>query len=160
MLLSPSNSSRLQFQHQSITELIRGYDIAGLTTRIDPSKWSAFENLVHLVAYQPAFAARVQMMLNNDRPVFSRYVADDDPLFHQYLAKPLDSLLSILDNDRRKLLGVFEPLQLDDLSRPGIHPKFGEMTLSEWVSFFLLHESHHMWVMVQLLSSFNRVRQV
>jgi len=160
MFLSPSNLTRLQFQHQSIGELISRYDIPSLCSRVDPSKWSAFENFVHLVAYQPVFADRVQMMLQNDHAVFSRYVADNDPLFVEYLSKPLESLLAILADDRTKLLAVFESLQEDSLARRGVHPKFGEMTLSEWLSFFLLHESHHMWVMTQLLSAFHQVPQV
>src|ERR1700712_3826490 len=131
MFLSPSNLTRLQFQHQSVAELVSDYDISSLTTRVDPSKWSAFENFVHLVAYQPTFAERVQMMLQNERPVFTRYTADNDPLFHEYLNKPLESLLTVLADDRSKLLAVFESLQKDSLARRGIHPKFGDMILSE-----------------------------
>lgn len=49
MSLSSSIRTRLQFQHQTIDELINGYDEKQLELRVIPEKWSVFENVVHLI---------------------------------------------------------------------------------------------------------------
>jgi hypothetical protein len=42
-------------------------------------------------------------------------------------------------------------LSEEDFERTGVHPKFGEMTLSQWLEFFLVHEAHHLYVVLQLV---------
>ncbi len=86
-MLSESIKSRLQFQHQTIAEMINGINEEELKVHLIPGKWSAFENIVHLVSYQPIFINRIALMLKEDKPVFERYVAENDPLFNHYLEK-------------------------------------------------------------------------
>ena len=44
-------------------------------------------------------------------------------------------------------------LSTDDFERTGIHPKFGAMSLSLWLEFFLVHEAHHLYIVLQLVRS-------
>jgi hypothetical protein len=39
----------------------------------------------------------------------------------------------------------------EDFARTGVHPKFGAMSLSLWLEFFLVHEAHHLYVVLQLV---------
>ena len=43
-----------------------------------------------------------------------------------------------------------------DLAKTGTHPVFGEMTLLQWLNFFLLHEAHHLFVMFKLAAELKR----
>jgi len=76
MSLSASVCSRLQHQHETIYELIRGFSEEQLRQRLQPDKWSAFEQLAHLVSYQPVFMQRLQKNTSGKRtgiqPVCSR----------------------------------------------------------------------------------------
>jgi hypothetical protein len=38
----------------------------------------------------------------------------------------------------------------------GIHPLFGEMSLALWVEFFLLHEAHHLYIVMTRLGQAKR----
>jgi hypothetical protein len=146
-MLSDSIQYRLRFQHQTLFELVEGKD---LSRRPEPSKWSAFEQLVHLAAYQPVFLKRVQLILNTENPGFERYVAEQDPLFHEYIKKDLTGLLSIVSELRADICSELLGLDPEQLSRTGIHPRYGLMDITGWTEFFLLHEAHHLFAIFSL----------
>jgi hypothetical protein len=153
MPLSPSILARLTFQHKTIDELITGLEQNQLSNRVNPDKWSAFENIVHLAAYQPTFIQRINLMLSEDEPLFERYVADNDPVFHESLKKPLLQLLNDIAADRQKILNLLEELNETQLKRGGRHKAYGLITLAVWCDFFLLHEAHHLWTIFQLTAA-------
>ena len=93
MPLNLSITNRLKTQHQTVEELVKGFSEDQLKTRIYPEKWSAFEQIAHLVAYQPTFLERLHLIAHTDKPVFERYTADKDPLFHQCLDYSTKELL-------------------------------------------------------------------
>ena len=151
MSLSPSALSRLEFQHQTIRELISNTTEENLHRRIQPDKWSAFENIAHLAAYQPVFIARLKKMLEETNPEFSRYIADQDPNFPAALTKTSDQLLTDIDEQRTTILTMLTAMDETTLARRGVHPKYGRFAVREWVEFFLLHEAHHMYAIFMLV---------
>jgi hypothetical protein len=54
---------------------------------------------------------------------------------------------------RAKLMTRLRSLNEEDFARTGVHPKFGSMSLSMWLEFFLVHEAHHLYVVLQLVRS-------
>jgi hypothetical protein len=150
MPLSESILTRLQYQHKTIDELIDGLSEEQLKTRVNPDKWSSFENIVHLAAYQPIFIKRIHLMLNESEPLFERYVADNDPVFHEYQKKSLAELLETISSDRFTILSLVKKLNKEQLHRTGQHKIYGSITLARWFDFFLLHEAHHLWTIFQL----------
>src|ERR1700709_80832 len=100
MPLSLSIQSRLKHQQDTLVELIKNLTEEQLKQRVNPDKWSAFENIVHLVSYQPVFFKRVQLIEQQDCPAFDRYIADNDPVFHQYLEHSLQELLDDFSTQR------------------------------------------------------------
>lgn len=159
MPLSSSILARLQYQHETINELINGFTTEQLKQYVNPGKWSVFENIVHLVAYQPTFIHRIDLTLQGNEPRFERYTAENDPLFYEYLQRPLDELLRISTHDRSFIRTTMEGLTENQLTLIAIHPKFGPMTLIQWTDFFLLHEAHHLWTIFQLVSTFRATQQ-
>jgi DinB superfamily len=150
--LSSSIRTRLLFQYQSIEELITGYDEESLKKHLIPGKWSAFENIVHLVSYQLIFQNRVDRILLGDSPSFNRYVAEDDPEFDVYLRQPLSQLLRTLHTDRMQIYHQLDKLTFEQLAYIGHHQKYGDLTLVKWIEFFLLHEAHHVFTLFKLLN--------
>jgi hypothetical protein len=156
MPLSSSAKTRLEFQHLTIRELIEDFSEQQLKYRMDPSKWSAFENIVHLATYQPIFLLRLDRILSGDSPAFTRYRADDDPQFSVDLGLPLIALLDYIDTRRAELVFQLQGMNEDELSRTGVHPVFGKMTVVRWTEFFLLHEAHHIYTIFRLLQQLRK----
>jgi hypothetical protein len=57
---------------------------------------------------------------------------------------------------RAEFIRLGKGLSHMDASRVGIHPLFGEMSLALWVEFFLLHEAHHLYVVMTRLGQVKR----
>jgi len=153
MAISASLDARLKLQHETIAELVVGFSEETLKRHVVPDKWSAFEQVVHLASYQPTFIDRLALIKTGQRPLFQRYVAENDPLFYRYLEKSLAELLKITGADRSVIYDTVKGLHGDQLQQKGIHPKYGEMTVPQWAEFFVLHEAHHLWNIAQLVSA-------
>ncbi len=73
----------------------------------------------------------------------------DDPKWPQWAAMPASELLTRLRALRARMLELVQQLSDAELSRTAVHARFGEMTLVQWLEFFLLHEAHHLLVVMQ-----------
>lgn len=114
-----------------------------------PGKWSANENLAHLGRYHEIFLERIQRILTEQNPQFSRYRAEEDPQWEAWRTLAYKEVAGKLASLREMLVTRLKSLSTEDYARTGIHPKFGEMTLALWQEFFLVHEAHHLYVALQ-----------
>ena len=114
-------------------------------------KWSAREQLAHLARYHQIFLQRIDRILSEQSPAFPRYRAEDDPEWPKWNILPTPELLVRISSLRTKLIGRLRSLNGEDFERTGVHPKFGEMSLAMWLEFFLVHEAHHLYVVLQLV---------
>lgn len=151
MPLSASIATRLQYQHETLQPLISGLREEELRQRNISGKWSVFENMAHLAAYQPVFDDRIVRMEKEREPAFDRYVAEEDPLFPSYLEKRPGELIRIIATDRSAITTRLMGLGEEALRRTGLHPKFGLLTMEQWAEFFLLHEAHHLFTVFRLV---------
>jgi hypothetical protein len=55
---------------------------------------------------------------------------------------PTPQLLVRISSIRAKLMTRLRSLNEEGFARTGVHPKFGSMSLSMWLEFFLVHEAH------------------
>jgi len=152
MQLSESIYSRLRYQHKTLAALTEGHSEEQVKRRVNPDKWSSFENMVHLVSYQPTFIHRIDLILSEESPLFGRYIAEQDPLFSAYLKKSPEELTDILEADRLVICRKLETLKEEQLKRTARHLRFGILDIPQWADIFLLHEAHHLWTILQLIS--------
>ncbi|HVT60257.1 MAG TPA: DinB family protein [Thermoanaerobaculia bacterium] len=47
--------------------------------------------------------------------------------------------------------GLVDSLTPDQLDRIGVHPAMGPLPIRLWLEFFLLHEAHHLYTILQRL---------
>lgn len=153
MPLSASVLTRLQYQHLTIRELIGRLSEHQLKQRVNPGKWSAFENIAHLACYHPVFQRRLERIRQENSPSFERYVAETDPAFPGYLQQPLTSLLETMAARRAALLTELEGMNENTLQRTALHPRYGILSVSQWTEFFLLHEAHHLYTIFMLVQT-------
>jgi hypothetical protein len=143
--------SRLQTQHEALDLLIEGLTEEQLKRKVNPGKWSPFENIAHLAAYQPVFESRIDRIGSETEPAFERYVAESDPLFLVYLSQSLTDLTRSIITHGAAITMKLKGLREDEWQRAGWHPKYGRMTLVEWTEFYLLHEAHHLFTLFMLV---------
>jgi hypothetical protein len=141
---------RLKIQLECLPLLVAGAGEESWEKRPAPEKWSARENLAHLARYHEMFLARIDRILNEDRPLLERYRAEDDPEWPRWMALPVRDVLAALHELRSEMIDGAASLTDEDLLRTARHARFGVMTLFEWLEFFLLHESHHLFKVMQL----------
>jgi len=130
---------------------LSGVSAETLNAKPVSGKWSAHEQLAHLARYHQIFLQRIDRILVEQAPEFARYRAEDDPEWPAWTSLPRPQLLVRIASMRAKLMARLRALNAEDFERTGVHPKFGEMSLSLWLEFFLVHEAHHLYVVLQLV---------
>jgi len=158
MPLSASISTRLRHQHESLREITRGLAETALRQRINPDKWSAFEHIAHLAAYQPVFISRLEKMATAPAPSFERYVAEKDPQFPTCLDKSFADLVELISAQAAQVNAILAHTNDADLLRTGLHPKYGLLTVTQWTEFYLLHEAHHLFSIFMLTQDLRTAR--
>jgi hypothetical protein len=144
---------RLQTQHQALPRLTAAVASARLRQAPAPKKWSINDNIAHLAKYQSTFMDRIHQILSSTVPVFDPYNADLDREFPEWQKIGYNTLTETILADRIKILKLIEGLDTADLERKGIHTRYGEMDVSDWTEFFLLHEAHHLFTIFKLVHS-------
>lgn len=156
MPIPSSVSTRLQYQHKSLLDIIEGLTDEQVRQNIIAGKWSIFENMVHLQTYQHVFIYRVKEILSGVNPSFDRYVAETDPFFPVNCSKSTREIMQDLLSLRKEMAASINNLPDDDLLKTGLHPLFGSMTLLQWLNFFLLHEAHHLFTIFKLAAALKK----
>ncbi len=156
MQMPSSVSTRLQYQHKSLMDIIDDLSDEQIRRQIISGKWSIFENIVHLQTYQHTFIKRVRLILDENNPSFSRYSAETDNLFLDNCGKSTREVMQDLLTTRKEIAAGMFSFQSTDLTKTGTHPVYGQMTLIQWLNFFLLHEAHHLFTIFKLTSELKK----
>jgi hypothetical protein len=151
MELYPSLVDRLKTQHEALPIIIANTNKSAMELNPAPGKWSIKDNIAHLAKYQPLFIERMHKIMDDDGLAFERYSADLDPEFPTWQIRETEELLIQISSDRKLIQALITGLQPEQLSRTGIHPKYGKLTIVDWTEFFLLHEAHHLFTVFQLV---------
>lgn len=149
-------STRLQYQHKTLVEIIDGLTEEQIRRQVIPGKWSIFEQIVHLQTYQHIFVERVKKILTDQSPVFERYTAEADPLFLDNCEKSFREIMQDMITTRKEMANEIMHFQEADFYKRGTHPLFGEINLQQWINFFLLHEGHHLFAILKLTAELKK----
>jgi len=150
MELSASALSRLAYQHLTISELISETAEARLHLHPLPGKWSIHDNIAHLARYNIIFQDRIRTILHADTPEFPRYVAEGDEEFPAWQKKGTNALIDSIATERKRISTMAASMLPEQLLKSGVHPRFGKLSVTGWLEFFLLHEAHHIFTIFQL----------
>jgi len=156
MEMPSSLSTRLQYQHKSLVDIIDDLSDEQIRRQIVTGKWSIFENIVHLQTYQHTFVSRIRQILEKSNPLFPRYSADIDPEFLDSCGKSTREVMQDLITVRKQLAAEMTSFPPNDLVKKGTHPAFGELTILQWLNFFLLHEAHHLFTIFKLAAQLKK----
>jgi hypothetical protein len=154
MHLPSSVSTRLQYQHKSLIDIIDGLTDEQVRRNVIPGKWSIFENIVHLQTYQHTAIRRIRRILDEVNPSFEQYTAEADPDFHESCTKSTREIMQDLLSIRKEMAAGILGFTEHDLKKTGMHPVYGQMNMVQWLNFFLLHEAHHLFTIFKLTALF------
>ena len=149
MALPTATMQRLRTQLDCSPILMAGAAAGAMDRKPASGKWSARENLAHLARYEGIFLERVSRILTESDPVFPGYKAEEDAQWPQWSSLPSDEILKRLQAQRATMVERFTGLGDAELTRSGVHSRFGKLTLLQWLEFFLLHEAHHLLAVLQ-----------
>lgn len=156
MIITSTLSTRLQYQHKSLVDIIDGLTDEQIRRQILPGKWSIFENIVHLQTYQHRFIERVKQILEGNEPSFQRYSAEADPEFLDNCERSTREIMQDFITVRKEMTAELLSFPSHDLAKKGGHPFFGSMDLLQWLNFFLLHEAHHLFTILKLTAELKK----
>ena len=151
MAIDPTSLETLEHLAGLTEHLLVNNDITALITQPAPGKWSPLQIAAHIVSYQPTFASRLNRILTEDNPSFERYNAANDELFTKLSGCTVAELIEHQHLYRRELKTLLTGLNDEQLARTGSHTLHGSLTIPMWLEFFMLHESHHIFKMFELL---------
>ncbi len=147
-MLPEATLARLATQLEVLPLILGEGNPAWLAFRPPSGKWSAHQNLAHLARHHDLFRQRLNRILEEERPLLGRYSAEEDPDWPRWSAFGTTEVLARLRELRADILERVRRLSPAQLGRVGIHPLFGELTIPSWVEFFLLHEAHHLYLVM------------
>jgi hypothetical protein len=145
-----SLSDRLKNQYETIANIIDGKNVTRLEFHPESAKWSIHDNIAHLAKYQLFFLDIINTILEKDTPTFDRYIPENDPDFETWRNYDIQHLLKSITTDRQTIFDLINNLPEENLDRIGIHKKWGELTITQWTEFYLLHEAHHIFTIFKL----------
>jgi uncharacterized damage-inducible protein DinB len=148
--LADGTLARLRTQLDSLDAILADRAEAAIARRPASGKWSVHEHLAHLGRYHEVFLDRLERILAEERPQLGRYRAEDDPGAVAWLGLPTVQVIERMRGLRGRLVERVTTLGQGELGRIGVHPAFGEMPLSLWLEFFLVHEGHHLYAILKL----------
>ena len=155
-MLTKSTLLRLETQLEAIPLLLSGATSEAISARPSSGQWSAHENLAHLARHHRVFLDRLHLILTESAPRLVQYRAEEDSNWPEWSALSTEEVLNRLGTLRGEIIDVVNGLTPAGTSRVGIHPLFGEMSLALWLEFFLLHEAHHLYVVMTRLGQAKR----
>ncbi len=150
-------STRLQYQHKTLVDIIDGLTEEQVRRQVIPGKWSIFEQIVHLQTYQHTFIGRVKLILQDQVPVFERYTAEADPAFLDNCERSFREVMQDMITTRKEMANEMLHFSEADFAKKGVHPVFGKMSLQQWINFFLLHEGHHLFAILKLAGELKKL---
>ncbi len=144
----PSTLERLRTQLSALPALLAGVPRENLDRRVG-GKWSVAENVAHLARHTELTIERVRAILSDENPVFPAYRAEDDPDWPAWQARSLEDATARLLAKRADLVATVDGLTPRELARTGRHARLGPLSLHAWLEFYLVHEGHHLYVIVK-----------
>ncbi len=115
-----------------------------LYTNEGPDTWSPFDIVGHLVHGEKTdWMERMDIILNKEDKHFRSF--DRFAQFNESKGKSINDLLAEFRSLREKNIAVVKDLGLteDKLDLKGIHPSFGDVTLRQLLSTWVVHDLGH-----------------
>ena len=128
-----------------LNSLLNGLSDKWTIENDNPDNWSAFDVIGHLIQGEESdWMVRAEIILAQDEPrsfePFDRFAQ-----FEKSKGKSLDELLATFERLRKQNLTRLQQMNInpEKLNLKGLHPAFGEVTLEQLLSTWVVHDLTH-----------------
>lgn len=134
-----------------ILPLIKEMPKGNLKRRPQPGKWSAHEHVCHLAEVHDLFFARLDLMLNEERPVIKSYLPDKDFEEDALLKLDLKECLTRFVSDRQKLVERVKNLTEDEWEKTAAHDEYNHYSVFIMLRHAAMHDMLHAYRVEEIL---------
>jgi hypothetical protein len=136
-----------------VETLLKGLDDDWVMQNEGGETWSAYDIVGHYIHGEKAdWIPRMQVILGNGDKHFKPF--DRFAQFTESKGKTLEQLLGEFDVLRKESLAVLKGISFTDemFDSTGIHPKFGDVTLRQLLSTWVVHDLTHIHQLSRVLA--------
>jgi hypothetical protein len=136
-----------------VETLLKGLDDDWVMQNEGGETWSAYDIVGHYIHGDKAdWIPRMRVILGNGDKHFKPF--DRFAQFTESKGKTLDQLLGEFDVLRKENLAVLKGISFTDemFDQTGIHPKFGDVTLRQLLSTWVVHDLTHIHQLSRVLA--------
>jgi hypothetical protein len=155
-MLPKSTLVRLETQLDVLPLLLRDAPADAVMARTASGEWSPHEVLAHLARHHEILLERLQRIVSEEAPKLARYRAEEDSDWGVWSSMTTDEVIGRLHTLRAEIVRFIKGLSKAESDRVGLHPLLGQMDITRWLEFFLLHEAHHLYKMMIRLGEITR----
>lgn len=151
--LHPNLCARLRGTPARLEEIVRGAPREVLT-RKPQEKWSAQENVGHLLDLEPLWMARVDDYVAGGSELTAADLKNRKTHEANHNARPIDQILKEFREARSRLVKQIETIDPGLFARTMTHPRLKQpMRMVDHLYFAAEHDDHHLASMWELLNS-------
>lgn len=139
-----------------LQNLLHNVSQTDVTTFRDPNDgvkgWTVLEVVCHLRDFEEVIRLRIQMLSTEDNPRFP--IWDHDALVTEkaYNQQDLQEVLQTLLKSRRALQDTFTGLPAELWERTGVHPEYGDYSMTDVALQVGWHDVNHMEQITRILN--------
>jgi uncharacterized damage-inducible protein DinB len=142
----PSLLERLRGTPARLDERTRGVPAERLT-RVHPGRWSAQENVGHLLDLEPLWLRRAEQYLAAEAELVPADPTNRATIGANHNARSVDALLSGFRAARMELVRALTNADDTIVTRTALHPRLKrDLRLIDLVEFVAEHDDHHLAV--------------
>lgn len=137
----------------SLSALLRGLPETWARATEGEGTWSPYDVIGHLIhGERTDWIPRARHILAGETRAFDPF--DRTAQFTESQGKTLDELLATFADLRRENVAALMAMKLteDDLSRQGLHPALGEVTLAQLLATWVVHDLDHIAQVVRAMA--------
>lgn len=127
----------------ALRQQVSGLSAVALTFRPAPGEWSVAENIGHLIDIDVLMAGRVGQIIAHDNPALQTLDVDEAVRKGDYQHKHVPFLLNSFAERRAALVEEWRFIMPANLTRAGIHPTRGPLTIDAIIAMVARHDLTH-----------------
>ncbi|MCX5907473.1 MAG: DinB family protein [Deltaproteobacteria bacterium] len=144
--------NRLAKHPDDFAAAIQGMEDTRLAKRPDEKNWAPKEIICHMRDTEELFFSRFQNILSIEEPRLPAADAERWAGERQYIRNDAQEALAAFRKRREETLQFLRGLTPAQLSRVGIHSKYGGTTLEAFVELMVKHGNDHLAQLARALS--------
>jgi len=118
---------------------------AGVAVRPDEQTWSRLEYAAHVRDVYRLFAVRLQLMLDEDDPLFANWDQDATAVAERYNEQDPGTVAAEIVEAASALADAFEGVPESDWERTGRRSDGARFTVATFARYLLHDPVHHLW---------------